>query len=644
MSLLNALEEERLEVMKLLEEMEAKNGGPPPRHMSQSPARGLSSNTLKVSDKRATGRSLSHSDPARRKSSSSMVLDDGPYTSRPPGSRLLEADRPDRARGKSPSMLTPTGYGLQPSKSTPASSSSARSKSETRYIDPSDPYQHGSSYYYKSAALRPTISSTSSRDSSVTRAEKPSRFKFWKSTGSPNNGSSAAYGSSSSRGTSKDPNVDMDKLRLSLNAQVLTGSTSSSSLTKPTRPRLDGRSNSYSSTPVYSSLLAPTRSTDSSTLSPQTSRSYSAQPKHDDDPAAVYRRLSSSKDDPLGQLYSSPTSESRRLVDEDESSSSDDSTGSSSEDSDSDDDSGDEAEAAKNAKTQAIIKSLLTPAPKPTEPESKFKVKSLLDVDLPPGAVPPPSMAEYAAYKRRIIHPNTAFDNNMLEDTPYTSDTEELLDARRAAKLPFDISTVHSILGSKRMVRTMSRGENIPSLTDPNVKRPKTFLLGSDLSPESAHALEWTIGTVLRDSNVLYVVCAFEDEVLNGTANLTPQQQEDERMQAMNELTTLISKLLKRTRLQVHVIIEVIHCKSPKHLLTAVVDYVNPTMVVLGSRGRGALKGVLLGSFSNYVVERSSVPVMVARRKLQKTKHKDFAVRLANNLRPAGGLSTAKVD
>lgn len=634
--------------MKLLEEMEAKNGGgPPPRHMSQSPARGYN-NTLKVQDKRPTVRSLSHSAPSNRKYSSSMVIDDGPYTpssssSRPSGSMLLDADRPDRARGKSPSMLTPSGYGLQPSKSTPASSS-ARSKSETRYVDPSDPYQNGSSYYYKSAALRPTISSSSSRESSVTRGEKPSRFKFWKSTGSPNNGTSAAYGTSASRGTSKD--VDMEKLRLSLNAQVLTGSTPSTSLSKPTRPRLDGRSNSYTSTPAYSSLLAPTRSTDSSGLSPQTSRSYSAQPKHDDDPAAVYRRLSSSKDDPLGQLYSSPTSESRRLVDEDESSSSDDSTGTSSDDSDSDDDSGDESQAVKDAKTQAIIKSLLTPAPKPAEPEpeAKFKVKSLLDVDLPPGAVPPPSMAEYAAYKRRIIHPNTAFDNNMLEDTPYTSDTEELLDARRAAKLPFDISTVHSSLGSKRMVRTMSRGENIPSLTDPNVKRPKTFVLGTDLSPEAAHALEWTIGTVLRDSNVLYVVCAFEDEVLNGTANSTPQQQEDERMQAMNELTTLISKLLKRTRLQVHVIIEVIHCKSPKHLLTAVIDYVNPTMVVLGSRGRSALKGVLLGSFSNYVVERSSVPVMVARRKLQKTKHKDFAVRLANNLRPAGGLSTAKVD
>jgi len=38
-------------------------------------------------------------------------------------------------------------------------------------------------------------------------------------------------------------------------------------------------------------------------------------------------------------------------------------------------------------------------------------------------------------------------------------------------------------------------------------------------------------------------------------------------------------------------------------------------MAILGSRGRSALKGVLLGSFSNYIVTKSSVPVMVARRR-----------------------------
>jgi Universal stress protein family len=54
---------------------------------------------------------------------------------------------------------------------------------------------------------------------------------------------------------------------------------------------------------------------------------------------------------------------------------------------------------------------------------------------------------------------------------------------------------------------------------------------------------------------------------------------------------------------------------------------------VLGSRGRSALKGVLLGSFSNYLVTKSSVPVMVARKKLKKhAKMKVSHIRLTNNL------------
>lgn len=77
-------------------------------------------------------------------------------------------------------------------------------------------------------------------------------------------------------------------------------------------------------------------------------------------------------------------------------------------------------------------------------------------------------------------------------------------------------------------------------------------------------------------------------------------------------------------------------------------------MVVLGSRGRSALKGVLLGSFSNYLVTKSSVPVMVARKKLKKhAKYKPSVagggLRLSNNLlaqkRVGGiGLAGAKID
>jgi len=67
-------------------------------------------------------------------------------------------------------------------------------------------------------------------------------------------------------------------------------------------------------------------------------------------------------------------------------------------------------------------------------------------------------------------------------------------------------------------------------------------------------------------------------------------------------------------------------------------------------KGLTSRNSVLLGSFSNYLVAKSSAPVMVARKKLsgRKTKHKIASpnVRLANNLTPSRRLTLAeaKID
>lgn len=53
---------------------------------------------------------------------------------------------------------------------------------------------------------------------------------------------------------------------------------------------------------------------------------------------------------------------------------------------------------------------------------------------------------------------------------------------------------------------------------------------------------------------------------------------------------------------------------------------------------------VLLGSFSNYLVTNSSVPVMVARRKLKKKAKNKRDVRLSNNLAAPKKLASARVD
>lgn len=61
-------------------------------------------------------------------------------------------------------------------------------------------------------------------------------------------------------------------------------------------------------------------------------------------------------------------------------------------------------------------------------------------------------------------------------------------------------------------------------------------------------------------------------------------------------------------------------------------------MVVLGSRGRSAVKNILLGSFSTYLVAKSSCPVMVARKKLKKSRKKGVSAHSLSNAQ--GGLTS----
>ncbi len=294
---------------------------------------------------------------------------------------------------------------------------------------------------------------------------------------------------------------------------------------------------------------------------------------------------------------------------------------------------------------------------------------------------------------------------------------------------------------SHRTIQIITRGEysKLVQEAEDEHRPPRRYLVATDLSDESTHALEWAIGTVLRDGDTLLAIYCVDEETgivpadgaqvpdepkamkeqaaaLNVVASskvpvttsgtivplhnrpsalshvsdasavsVSPapsskerSKAEEERYRAVHDISERVTKLLRKTRLQVRVIVEVLHCKNPKHLITEVIDLLNPTLVILGSRGRSALKGyvvqvplplgsgqhlfmfrylmltkflyhsVILGSFSNYLVTKSSVPVMVARKRLRKqAKYKRLpATHQVNNINnpAARSLANAKID
>lgn len=359
--------------------------------------------------------------------------------------------------------------------------------------------------------------------------------------------------------------------------------------------------------------------------------------------------------------------------------------------------------------TKRATKSLLAAAEeerKTISAQTPYQYRSLLSE---PEIKITTSSGDTVKSTKHAVHPHTSYDQNPNSATPSVMDSDEeadLDDIKKAQKLSFSMTNIISTPEAHRAIRIINRGAytKIASQAD---ERQRKYLVATDLSDESTHALEWAIGTVLRDGDTLIAIYCVDEETSISTDDAVPDEHkamreqaaaintmatskstpsmshvhefrrgsmfpsfrdstgtpgsspapsprgerskhELERRRAVEDITNRVLRLLRKTQLQVRVIVEVLHCKNPKHLITEVIDLVDPTLVVIGSRGRSALKGVILGSFSNYLVTKSSVPVMVARKRLRKQgKYKRQAMmKQVNNLSnpSARSLVNAKID
>ncbi|CAE7202377.1 unnamed protein product [Rhizoctonia solani] len=179
-----------------------------------------------------------------------------------------------------------------------------------------------------------------------------------------------------------------------------------------------------------------------------------------------------------------------------------------------------------------------------------------------------------------------------------------------------ELATSRPVYGPNRCMIMLTHGN-----PDAAEREGRRYVVASDLSEESRYAVEWGVGTVLRDGDEMIVVNVQETESKLDEAT-TDKAQKIKNQQERHTLTYLLCRqvtgLLQRTRLNVRVFCQAIHSKNSRRMLLDLIDYTEPTMAIVGSRGLNALKGILLGSTSHYLIQKSSVPVMVARRRLKR--------------------------
>lgn len=221
------------------------------------------------------------------------------------------------------------------------------------------------------------------------------------------------------------------------------------------------------------------------------------------------------------------------------------------------------------------------------------------------------------------VHPNTNFDD---DNTPAATDDEgDHSDTKKAQDLDIYLSPVNQGVPN-RGIQTIVRGDFLQMAreAEEGTRRLRRYLVATDLSDEALYALEWTIGTILRDGDTLYIVYAIEEnassaksheldssspqsindgaKAMDDAAEVIASQTETtagnkalafspdlsrnrgsqktdatetrqmpkgeaERQAAIERIKQNCIRLLRKTRLEVRVAIEVIHCKNPKHLI-----------------------------------------------------------------------------
>ncbi|KAL1413101.1 hypothetical protein Q8F55_000850 [Vanrija albida] len=218
---------------------------------------------------------------------------------------------------------------------------------------------------------------------------------------------------------------------------------------------------------------------------------------------------------------------------------------------------------------------------------------------------------------------------------------------RKSLKSGLDLVTSRPTYARDRCTITITQGDPDAAL-DESGKRMRRYVVLSDLSEESRYAVEWAIGTVARDGDEVFLISVMENEDKVDPKNWSGKDQalkikvQKERQTTALLLVRQVTGLLTRTRLNITVTCQALHAKNARHMLLDLIDFLEPTLVIVGSRGLGQLKGILLGSTSHYLVQKSSVPVMVARRRLHRPLRSTNPEELRHS--PRVSLASANIE
>ena len=138
----------------------------------------------------------------------------------------------------------------------------------------------------------------------------------------------------------------------------------------------------------------------------------------------------------------------------------------------------------------------------------------------------------------------------------------------------------------------------------------RKIVVGLDGSPASLEGLEWAYGQAIVSGAELTAVHGWIYPY-SGPRTSVSEPRTQMQLDAMEELKTSLESLGPRlTGGSIHVHAKLVEQSPTESLLDEAKD---ADLLVVGSRGRGALRSLLLGSVTSTVAQHAACPVVIVR-------------------------------
>ncbi|KAF9437903.1 hypothetical protein BGZ76_010614 [Entomortierella beljakovae] len=153
-------------------------------------------------------------------------------------------------------------------------------------------------------------------------------------------------------------------------------------------------------------------------------------------------------------------------------------------------------------------------------------------------------------------------------------------------------------------------------------KHTRTFLVGTDLNEHSLNALHWTIENMIDDGDEIIALRVLPIELRDSFAKSGIPSFQGQEIAARAEATKIMEMIRKKnTSKEINIVVEYL-VGTIRDSIQHMIRMYEPSMLVVGTRGRSTVKGFLLGSISRYCLNHSPIPVTVVRPANQVKKSK----------------------